>query len=118
MNLIVISSEYNFLHISNDTEHIDYSFYDCTGTLLDGGQLDSIDKKKELEDLSEELIDVFNLVNFTKPYIKLKGIQAENFIDIFEEMEQENMQDEFMKNIKYFVNEKNKVIDIEKEREI
>ena len=44
-------------------------------------------------------------------------LREEN-IDIFEKMEQENMQDEFMKNIKYFVNEKNKVIDIEKEREI
>lgn len=102
MNLIFISNENNFLHVSNDYDNINYTFYDSNGILLDGGQTIEIDESNKLEDIAQKLIEAFDLVSFTEPYIKLEGIQADNFIELIEEQDYKNMQSrvsEYLKNI-------------------
>lgn len=109
MNLIFISKEHNFLHISNDCEHIDYTFYDGKGRTLDGGQYDEIIENKTLEQSAKELIEAFDLIEFSKPYIKLEGIQADNFIELIEEQDYKNMKNKvsnYLKDINDYEMEK------------
>lgn len=100
MNLIYISKEHNFLHISNDCEHIDYTFYDRNGRILDGGQYDEIVENKSLEESATDLIEAFDLIDFSEPYIKLEGIQADNFIELIEEQDYKNMQNKVSNYLK------------------
>jgi len=100
MNLIILSKEHNFLHISNDCEHINYTFYDSKGRIFDGGQYDEIVENKTLEESAKELIEVFDLIAFSEPYIKLEGRQADNFIELIEEQDYKNMQNKVSNYLK------------------
>lgn len=109
MNLIFISREQNFMHISNDCEHIDYTFYDNKGRILDGGRYDENNEGKTLEESAKGLIEVFDLIEFSEPYIKLEGIQADNFIELIEEQDYQNMKNKvsnYLKNINDYEIEK------------
>ena len=102
MNLILISKEHNFLHISNECGDINYTFYDSNGILLDGGLAVEKNRFKNLEDTAKGLIKVFDLIQFNKPYIKLEGLQADNFLELIEEQDYKNMQSkvsEYLKNV-------------------
>ena len=91
MNLIIISKEHKILHVAKDSLQIDYTFYDKNGRTIDGGQYEEIDTNKTIEKTARELIEAFDILQFSEPYIKLEGIQADNFIEIIEEQDYKNM---------------------------
>ena len=91
MNLIFISKEHKILHVVKDCLQIDYTFYDKNGRIIDGGQYEEIDTNKTIEEIARELIEAFDILQFSEPYIKLEGIQADNFIEVIEEQDYKNM---------------------------
>ena len=91
MNLIFISKENKILHVAKDCLQIDYTFYDKNGRIIDGGQYEEIDTNKTIEETAKELIESFDILQFSEPYVKLDGIQADNFIEIIEEQDYKNM---------------------------
>jgi len=91
MNLVIISKEHKILYVSKDYLQIDYTFYDKNGRLIDGGQYDEIEIDKSIEETAKELIESFDILQFSEPYIKLEGIQADNFIELIEEQDYKNM---------------------------
>lgn len=109
MNLIFISKENKILHIAKDCLQIDYTFYDKNGRIIDGGQYEEIDTNKTIEETAKELIEAFDIMKFSEPYIKLEGIQADNFIELIEEQDYKNMKN----NISNYLKE---IIDYEMEK--
>ena len=100
MNLIFISKENKILHVAKDTLQIDYTFYDKNGRIIDGGQYEEIDTNKTIEETAKELIEEFDILQFSEPYIKLNGIQADNFIEIIEEQDYKNMKNKVSNYLK------------------
>lgn len=109
MNLIFISKENKILHVAKDCLQIDYTFYDKNGRIIDGGQYEEIDTNKTIEETAKELIEAFDIMKFSEPYIKLEGIQADNFIELIEEQDYKNMKN----NISNYLKE---IIDYEMEK--
>lgn len=101
MNLIIISKEHKILHVSKDCLQIDYTFYDKNGRIIDGGQYEEIDTNKTIEETVKGLIEAFDIMQFSEPYIKLEGIQADNFIELIEEQDYKNMRNKVSNYLKY-----------------
>lgn len=100
MNLIFISKENKILHVAKDCLQIDYTFYDKNGRIIDGGQYEEIDTNKTIEETAKELIEAFDIMKFSEPYIKLEGIQADNFIELIEEQDYKNMKNNISNYLK------------------
>lgn len=100
MNLIIISKEHKILHVSKDCLQIDYTFYDKNGRIIDGGQYDDIEIDKPIDDTAKGLIEAFDIMQFSEPYIKLEGIQADNFIELIEEQDYKNMRNKVSNYLK------------------
>lgn len=111
MNAIIISKENNLLHICNDENKIDYTFYNKKGLLLDGGVLEIKDKADDINSISKDIISSFkDIISFSKPYVYVEKENADNLIEFIQE---ENYSDLQEKISNYY----NKENDIE-EREI
>lgn len=109
MNLIFISKENKILHVAKDCLQIDYTFYDKNGRIIDGGQYEEIDTNKTIEETAKELIEAFDILQFSEPYIKLNGIQADNFVEIIEEQDYKNMRNKvsnYLRNVNDYEIEK------------
>ncbi len=118
MDTLIISNENNILHIFNDGNEADYSFYDCKGHLIDGGVL-VIETENATDDviLKEILNRHKKSLLFSTPYHILKGDKAENLLELIEFEESRNIQSKvpmYVSSLKEDSNKSNDEIEREK----
>lgn len=119
MDTLIISNENNILHIFNEGNSVDYSFYNCKGHLIDGGVLENENEQITNDLILKEVLDIHQeQIVFSSPYIILNGDRAENLLEL---IEMEDLKNNQLKVKKYLSSLKednsNKINDeIEKER--
>lgn len=94
MDILIISSENNILHICNQGYTVDYTIYNSKGHNMDGGILESSKEKFEKDVAIKEIIEILKEnFSFTSPYIHLSGNRAENLLELIEMEDYKNTQD-------------------------
>lgn len=113
MDMLIISNENNILHIFNKGYSVDYTFYNCKGHSLDGGILESSKEKFNINDVKNEIINMFkDSIDFTEPYMFLEGERADGLLELIEMEDYKNTQlkvDSYLSSIK-----KNSYIEVER----
>ena len=93
MDMLIISNENNILHIFNKGYSVDYTFYNCKGHSLDGGTLESSKEKFNINDVKNEIINMFkDSIDFTEPYMFLEGERANGLLELIEMEDYKNTQ--------------------------
>ena len=93
MDIMIISSENNILHICNNEYTADYTIYDCKGHLLDGGDLESNKGRFKNDLLIETVTNIIKeTFSFSHPYIYLTGDKAESLLYLVQEEEYRHTQ--------------------------
>lgn len=104
MDMLIISNENNILHIFNKGYSVDYTFYNCKGHSLDGGILESSKGKFNINDVKNEIINMFkDSIDFTEPYMFLEGERADGLLELIEMEDYKNTQlkvDSYLSSIK------------------
>ena len=104
MDMLIISNENNILHIFNKGYSVDYTFYNCKGHSLDGGILESSKEKFNINDVKNEIINMFkDSIDFTEPYMFLEGEMADGLLELIEMEDYKNTQlkvDSYLSSIK------------------
>lgn len=104
MDMLIISNENNILHIFNKGYSVDYTFYNCKGHSLDGGILESSKEKFNINDVKNEIINMFkDSIDFTEPYMFLEGERADGLLELIEMEDYKNTQikvDSYLSSIK------------------
>ena len=104
MYMLIISNENNILHIFNKGYSVDYTFYNCKGHSLDGGILESSKEKFNINDVKNEIINMFkDSIDFTEPYMFLEGERADGLLELIEMEDYKNTQlkvDSYLSSIK------------------
>jgi len=104
MDMLIISNENNILHIFNKGYSVDYTFYNCKGHSLDGGILESSKEKFNINDVKNEIINMFkDSIDFTEPYMFLEGERAKGLLELIEMEDYKNTQlkvDSYLSSIK------------------
>ena len=104
MDMLIISNENNILHIFNKGYSVDYTFYNCKGHSLDGGILESSKEKFNINDVKNEIINMFkDSIDFTEPYMFLEGERANGLLELIEMEDYKNTQlkvDSYLSSIK------------------
>lgn len=91
MDIIIISSERNILHIFKDEDHVDYTLYNNAGISLDGGVLD-VESDKNTNELVKDIIDSLKgHYSFKEPYICPNKDDTQIVIESVEEEDYQNM---------------------------
>lgn len=104
MDMLIISNENNILHIFNKGYSVDYTFYNRKGHSLDGGILESSKEKFNINDVKNEIINMFkDSIDFTEPYMFLEGERANGLLELIEMEDYKNTQlkvDSYLSSIK------------------
>lgn len=93
MDILIISNENNILHICNKGYRVDYTFYNCKGHSLDGGNLENNQEKFDTNEVKDEIINMFKYsINFSEPYMFLEGEKADGLLELIEMEDYKNTQ--------------------------
>jgi hypothetical protein len=91
VNIIIISSEINILHIFIDEEHADYTLFNKEGHSLDGGVLDLEGNEKSDKVTNEIIESLKDNFTFSEPYIHPSKEDTQEIIERLEEEDYQNM---------------------------
>lgn len=92
MDILVISTENNILHIYNKGYSADYTIYNSKGHNMDGGLLESSHGILKNNKVIQEIVSIIKEnFSFNSPYLYLQGNKAEPLLELIEEEDYKHM---------------------------
>lgn len=103
MDILIISSENNILHICNEGYKADYTIYNSKGHHMDGGILESSKGRLNDNSISNAIVSIIkDKFSFSNPYTCLKGENCESLLELIEAEDYKHTQEkvaEFLTSI-------------------